>query len=248
MIRIDMSEYMEKYSVSKLIGSPPGYVGYDEGGQLTEAIRKKPFSVVLFDEIEKAHPDVFNALLQLLDDGRLTDSKGRTVDFKNAVIIMTSNVGASRFKKQNTYGFGDTSSEERSEKKKISEIANEELKKTFRPEFLNRVDDIVVFNQLKENDIEKIVHLMAEDLKAKLKEMGLNIEIDKSVEDEIAKKGFDLEYGARPLERTFKKMIEDRLSEEILKNNVSKDKSITIYYNGKELEFKNGKEEELVQV
>ena len=248
MIRIDMSEYMEKYSVSKLIGSPPGYVGYDEGGQLTEAIRKKPFSVVLFDEIEKAHPDVFNALLQLLDDGRLTDSKGRTVDFKNAVIIMTSNVGASRFKKQNTYGFGDASSEEKSEKKKISEIANEELKKTFRPEFLNRVDDIVVFNQLKENDIEKIVHLMAEDLKAKLKEMGLNIEIDKSVEDEIAKKGFDLEYGARPLERTFKKMIEDRLSEEILKNNVSKDKSITIYYNGKELEFKNGKEEELVQV
>ena len=248
MIRIDMSEYMEKYSVSKLIGSPPGYVGYDEGGQLTEAIRKKPFSVVLFDEIEKAHPDVFNALLQLLDDGRLTDSKGRTVDFKNAVIIMTSNVGASRFKKQNTYGFGDASSEEKSEKKKISEIANEELKKTFRPEFLNRVDDIVVFNQLKENDIEKIVHLMAEDLKAKLKEMGIVIEIDKSVEDEIAKKGFDLEYGARPLERTFKKMIEDRLSEEILKNNVSKDKSITIYYNGKELEFKNGKEEELVQV
>lgn len=248
MIRIDMSEYMEKYSVSKLIGSPPGYVGYDEGGQLTEAIRKKPFSVVLFDEIEKAHPDVFNALLQLLDDGRLTDSKGRTVDFKNAVIIMTSNVGANRFKKQNTYGFGDASSEEKSEKKKISEIANEELKKTFRPEFLNRVDDIVVFNQLKENDIEKIVHLMAEDLKAKLKEMGIVIEIDKSVEDEIAKKGFDLEYGARPLERTFKKMIEDRLSEEILKNNVSKDKSITIYYNGKELEFKNGKEEELVQV
>ena len=136
----------------------------------------------------------------------------------------------------------------KSEKKKISEIANEELKKTFRPEFLNRVDDIVVFNQLKENDIEKIVHLMAEDLKAKLKEMGLNIEIDKSVEDEIAKKGFDLEYGARPLERTFKKMIEDRLSEEILKNNVSKDKSITIYYNDKELEFENGKEEELVQV
>jgi len=248
MIRIDMSEYMEKYSVSKLIGSPPGYVGYDEGGQLTEAIRKKPFSVVLFDEIEKAHPDVFNALLQLLDDGRLTDSKGRTVDFKNAVIIMTSNVGANRFKKQNTYGFGDASSEEKSEKKKISEIANEELKKTFRPEFLNRVDDIVVFNQLKENDIEKIVHLMAEDLKAKLKEMGIVIEIDKSVEDEIANKGFDLEYGARPLERTFKKMIEDRLSEEILKNNVSKDKSITIYYNGKELEFKNGKEEELVQV
>ena len=248
MIRIDMSEYMEKYSVSKLIGSPPGYVGYEEGGQLTEAIRKKPFSVVLFDEIEKAHPDVFNALLQLLDDGRLTDSKGRTVDFKNAVIIMTSNVGASRFKKQNTYGFGDASSEEKSEKKKISEIANEELKKTFRPEFLNRVDDIVVFNQLKEKDIERIVHLMAEDLKAKLHEMGIDIEIDKSVEDEIAKKGFDLEYGARPLERTFKKMIEDRLSEEILKNNVSKDKSITIYYNGKELEFKNGKEEELVQV
>lgn len=248
MIRIDMSEYMEKYSVSKLIGSPPGYVGYEEGGQLTEAIRKKPFSVVLFDEIEKAHPDVFNALLQLLDDGRLTDSKGRTVDFKNAVIIMTSNVGASRFKKQNTYGFGDASSEEKSEKNKIVEIANEELKKTFRPEFLNRVDDIVVFNQLKEKDIAKIVHLMAEDLKAKLAEMGLKINIDKSLEDEIAKKGFDMEYGARPLERTFKKMIEDRLSEEILKNNVSKDKEITIYYNGKELEFKNGKEEELIQV
>ncbi|SHI14295.1 ATP-dependent Clp protease ATP-binding subunit [Sporanaerobacter acetigenes] len=228
MIRIDMSEYMEKHSVSKLIGSPPGYVGYDEGGQLTELVRRKPYSVVLFDEIEKAHPDVFNALLQILDDGRLTDSKGRTVDFKNTVIIMTSNVGATTLKKQNVLGFSSGKDEEKEEYEKIKENITEELKRTFRPEFLNRVDEIIMFHPLNEENVSEIVDIMIKDLEKRLKKMDISINVSEDTKKYISKKGFDPVYGARPLERTITKMIEDQLAEEILKGNVSRDDNIII--------------------
>ena len=212
MIRIDMSEYMEKHSVSKLIGSPPGYVGYDEGGQLTELVRRKPYSVVLFDEIEKAHPDVFNALLQILDDGRLTDSKGRTVDFKNTVIIMTSNVGATTLKKQNVLGFSSGKDEGKEEYEKIKENITEELKRTFRPEFLNRVDEIIMFHPLNEENVSEIVDIMIKDLEKRLKKMDISINVSEDTKKYISKKGFDPVYGARPLERTITKMIEDQLA------------------------------------
>lgn len=228
MIRIDMSEYMEKHSVSKLIGSPPGYVGYDEGGQLTELVRRKPYSVVLFDEIEKAHPDVFNALLQILDDGRLTDSKGRTVDFKNTVIIMTSNVGATTLKKQNVLGFSSGKDEGKEEYEKIKENITEELKRTFRPEFLNRVDEIIMFHPLNEENVSEIVDIMIKDLEKRLKKMDISINVSEDTKKYISKKGFDPVYGARPLERTITKMIEDQLAEEILKGNVSRDDNIII--------------------
>jgi len=214
MIRVDMSEYMEKHSVSKMIGSPPGYVGFDDGGQLTERIRRKPYSVILFDEIEKAHPDVFNLLLQLLDDGRMTDSKGRTVDFKNTVIIMTSNVGARSIKKQATLGFvsgGENEYENMKDKVKT------ELKKRFRPEFLNRIDEIIVFHQLNEEHIEKIVELMLKELSGRLEKMKMSIDISAEAKSFLAEKGFDQEYGARPLQRVITKEVEDKLSEEILK-------------------------------
>ncbi len=237
MIRIDMSEYMEKHSVSRLIGSPPGYVGYDEGGQLTEAVRKNPYSVILFDEIEKAHPDVFNILLQILDDGRLTDSKGRTVDFKNTVIIMTSNVGATSIKKQNVLGFSAADEEEKEEYEKMKETIMEELKRTFRPEFLNRVDEIIVFHSLKEEDVKDIVNIMVKDLEKRMKKLDININVTENTIDYISKKGFDPEYGARPLERTITKMIEDQLAEEILKGNVSKEDNIVIDYKEDKLVF-----------
>ena len=237
MIRIDMSEYMEKHSVSKLIGSPPGYVGYDEGGQLTELVRRRPYSVVLFDEIEKAHPDVFNALLQILDDGRLTDSKGRTVDFKNTVIIMTSNVGATTLKKQNVLGFSSGKDEEKEEYEKIKENVTEELKRTFRPEFLNRVDEIIVFHPLSEENISEIVDIMIKDLEKRLKKMDISINVSEDTKKYISKKGFDPVYGARPLERTITKMIEDQLAEEILKGNVSRDDNIFIDFKDDKLLF-----------
>ncbi|MBK5252290.1 MAG: ATP-dependent Clp protease ATP-binding subunit [Peptostreptococcaceae bacterium] len=217
IIRVDMSEYMEKHSISKMIGSPPGYVGFDDGGQLTEKIRRKPYSVILFDEIEKAHPDVFNLLLQLLDEGRMTDSKGRTVDFKNTVIIMTSNVGARSIKKQTTLGFvagGENEYENMKDKVKT------ELKKRFRPEFLNRIDEIIVFHQLNEGHIEKIVELMLKDLSARLETMEIFIDISSDAKSFLAEKGFDKEYGARPLQRVIAKEVEDKLSEEILKGTV----------------------------
>lgn len=237
MIRIDMSEYMEKHSVSRLIGSPPGYVGYDEGGQLTEAVRRKPYSVVLFDEIEKAHPDVFNTLLQILDDGRLTDSKGRTVDFKNTVIIMTSNVGATTIKKQNVLGFSAPMEEEKAEYERIKENIKDELKRTFRPEFLNRIDEIIIFHPLSEENVKEIVDVMVEDLENRLRKMNINIKISKNTKEYISKKGFDPVYGARPLERTITKMIEDQLAEEILKGNVSKEDDIYIDYADEKLVF-----------
>ena len=222
IVRIDMSEYMEKHSVSRLIGSPPGYVGYDEGGQLTEKVRRHPYSVVLFDEIEKAHPDVFNILLQILDDGRLTDSKGRTVDFKNTILIMTSKGGAKTIKKQKTVGFGtpDKDKKERDEYDKMKENIMSELKKQFRPEFLNRIDDIIVFHSLNKEDISQIVKLMCKTLVKRLDEMTIKLEMDEDAIDLIAKSGFDLEYGARPLKRSIQKELENELSELILQGTI----------------------------
>ncbi len=240
MIRIDMSEYMEKHSVSRLVGSPPGYVGYDEGGQLTEAIRRKPYSVVLFDEIEKAHPDVFNMLLQILDDGRLTDSKGKTVDFKNTVIIMTSNVGATSLKRQNVLGFATSVDVKKEEYERMKETITEELKRTFPPEFLNRLDDTIVFHSLKEEQVKEIVDIMISDLEKRLLKMEVNIKVTENTKEYIAKQGFDPVFGARPLERTIRKMIEDQLAEEILKGTVSKDGNIVIDYEDGKLAFKRG--------
>ena len=221
MIRVDMSEFMEGHSVSKLIGSPPGYVGYDEGGGLTEKIRRKPYSVILFDEIEKAHPDVMNILLQILEDGRLTDATGRTVDFKNSVIIMTSNVGARLIAENKKLGF-ETGKEDE-EKKQYEETKKQvmgELKKTFRPEFINRIDEIIVFHKLTEKEIDKIIELMLEETKKRLKAEGIEITIDKSVKELIAKKGTDTTYGARPLRRAIQSFLEDKLAEEILDGNL----------------------------
>ncbi|MGI6440598.1 MAG: ATP-dependent Clp protease ATP-binding subunit [Peptoniphilaceae bacterium] len=237
MIRIDMSEYMEKHSVSRLVGSPPGYVGYDEGGQLTEAVRRKPYSVILFDEIEKAHPDVFNMLLQVLDDGRLTDGKGKTVNFKNAVIIMTSNVGATRLDKRNTIGFAHDTDEQKQEYERMREIIEEELKQTFRPEFLNRVDDIIVFAHLEPENIRKIVDIMVKDLVHRLKGLEIDIEITDRAADYIGEKGFDKVFGARPLERTLQNMIENELSEEILKGTIERDDAIVIDYEDDKVTF-----------
>lgn len=239
MIRVDMSEYMEKHSVSKLVGSPPGYVGFDDGGQLTEAVRRKPYSVILFDEIEKAHPDVFNILLQILDDGRLTDSKGRTVDFKNTVIIMTSNVGARDIKKKNTLGFATGENQSKAEHETMKEIIFEELKRTFRPEFLNRLDEVIVFHSLKEENIREIVDLMIRNLEERLKDLEISLEISDEVRDHISKVGYDQVYGARPLERTIRDLIEDRLAEEFLRGNIDK-KDIILVEKGQDdkLEFK----------
>ena len=222
MLRLDMSEYMEKHTVSKLIGSPPGYVGFEEGGQLTEKVRRKPYSVVLFDEIEKAHPDVFNMLLQILEDGRLTDSQGRTVDFKNTVIIMTSNVGARLItEKQNSLGFNsENENAEESEKKDIKELVTGELRKVFRPEFLNRVDDIIVFNKLNKDEIKQIAVKMLKTLENRLDKMNIKISFTDSAISEIADKGFDENYGARPLRRAIQNEIEDPLSEQMLEGKV----------------------------
>jgi len=214
LIRIDMSEYMEKHAVSRLVGAPPGYIGHDEGGQLTEAIRRKPYSVILLDEIEKAHPEVFNILLQVLEDGRLTDTKGRTVDFRNAVIIMTSNVGASYMKKE-ALGFASRRDEE-TEYKNMSSRVMEELKKTFRPEFLNRVDETVVFHSLQTEALMKIAEILMKQVSSRLKEQGYDLQIEKSALELIAKEGNDPTFGARPLRRAIQRLIEDNLSEKIL--------------------------------
>ncbi len=222
MLRLDMSEYMEKHTVSKLIGSPPGYVGFEEGGQLTEKVRRKPYSVVLFDEIEKAHPDVFNMLLQILEDGRLTDSQGRTVDFKNTIIIMTSNVGARLItEKQSSLGFNSENEKaEESEKKDIKELVTGELRKVFRPEFLNRVDDIIVFNKLNKDEIKQIAVKMLKTLENRLDKMNIKISFTDNAISEIADKGFDENYGARPLRRAIQNEIEDPLSEQMLEGKV----------------------------
>uniref|UniRef100_UPI003FF057A7 ATP-dependent Clp protease ATP-binding subunit n=1 Tax=Candidatus Fimenecus sp. TaxID=3022888 RepID=UPI003FF057A7 len=224
MIRLDMSEYMEKHTVSRLIGSPPGYVGYDEGGQLTEKVRRKPYSVVLFDEIEKAHPDVFNMLLQILDDGVLTDGQGRRVDFKNCIIIMTSNVGAKLIsQKQKAFGFAAGAKELEQNEKEIKDAVMGELRNTFRPEFLNRVDDIIVFQRLTKENIKEIASRLLAVLQKRVEDMGIEVTFSDEAVSKIADAGFDDVYGARPLKRAIQSRIEDALSEEMLKGNVKKD-------------------------
>ncbi|HHY20749.1 MAG TPA: ATP-dependent Clp protease ATP-binding subunit [Bacilli bacterium] len=219
-IRIDMSEYMEKHATSRLVGSPPGYVGHEEGGQLTEKVRRNPYSVILLDEIEKAHPEVFNILLQVLEDGRLTDSKGRTVDFRNTAIIMTSNVGASTLRKNKTLGFTIDAAD--NQYKDMKDKVMSELKNSFRPEFLNRVDEIIVFHSLEKKHIREIITLMVEQLQKRLAEQGVQFELSEAAQDKIVDEGFDPEYGARPLRRALQKQVEDRLSEELLKGTIKK--------------------------
>lgn len=253
MIRVDMSEFMEKHSTAKLIGSPPGYVGYDDGGHLSELVRKKPYSVILFDEIEKAHPDVFNIMLQILDDGRLTDSKGRHVNFKNTVIIMTSNVGASMITTQSKLGFSTAQDEKKDKYEKLKDTVMEEMKKAFRPEFLNRIDDIIVFAHLSKDEIRQIVDLMFKDLFKRLEERELNVEVTDEVKDFLAKDGYSEAYGARPLRRLIQKKIEDILAEEILTNkyapgdtivlNMNEEKDKIIFDKAKSSKKKEDKEE-----
>lgn len=234
MVRIDMSEYMEKHSVSRLIGSPPGYVGYDEGGQLTEAVRRNPYSVILFDEIEKAHPDVFNVLLQILEDGRLTDGKGKTVNFKNTIIIMTSNVGASTIKKQKTLGFSIAEDRHMEQYETMKENIMDELKQQFKPEFINRIDDIIVFHSLTDNDLDKITHLMLKDVSDRIAEREIYLKFSDETVKFMTKSGSDTVYGARPLRRAITKELEDTLSEEMLKGNIQRGDEVLV-------EVKDGK-------
>ncbi|KAA0544130.1 ATP-dependent Clp protease ATP-binding subunit [Bacillus sp. BGMRC 2118] len=226
MIRIDMSEYMEKHSTSRLVGSPPGYVGYEEGGQLTEKVRRKPYSVVLLDEVEKAHPDVFNILLQVLEDGRLTDSKGRVVDFRNTIVIMTSNVGADTLKRNKYVGFNIQ--DENQDYKDMKGKVMEELKKAFRPEFLNRIDEMIVFHSLEKKHLKEIVTLMVQQLQKRLTEQQIDLVVTDSAIDKLAEEGTDLEYGARPLRRSIQKNVEDRLSEELLKGSIEKGQRVEL--------------------
>lgn len=236
MIRFDMSEYMEKHTASKLIGSPPGYVGYDEGGQLTEKVRRKPYSVVLFDEIEKAHPDMFNMLLQILEDGHVTDSQGRKVDFRNTIIIMTSNVGARLITdKQTSLGFSLSSND--TDKEKLRETVLEELKKAFKPEFLNRVDDTIVFNKLTNDDIKRIAKNMLENVKARAQALDIEVAFSEGAIAAISDEGFDPVYGARPLRRAIQSKIEDKLSEEMLKGDVKPGERVECLYDAERKQF-----------
>lgn len=241
MIRVDMSEYMEKQSVSKMIGSPPGYVGYEEGGQLSEKVRRKPYSVILFDEIEKAHPDVFNMLLQVLEDGHITDAQGRRVDFKNTIIIMTSNAGANRIISPKTLGFGQSMSEEESHKR-MKEGVMEEVKHIFKPEFINRIDEMIVFHALNEENIRQIAHIMIDAFVKRVREqMDIHLEIDSSVTAFVAKKGFDKDYGARPIRRALQTHVEDAMAEAVLDGKVSMGDSVKITLSGE-------KDKEKVQI
>lgn len=232
MIRVDMSEYMDKSNVSKLIGSAPGFVGFDEGGQLTEKVRRKPYSVVLFDEIEKAHPDVFNMLLQILEDGRLTDSHGRTVSFKNTIIIMTSNVGASELNRTQKLGFGSEDDYDDVRDRQINA-----LKQVMKPEFINRIDEIVVFTPLEKPDVEKIADIMLKNLEKRLEDHGITLEISDEAKAHLVDKGYDKEYGARPMRRTIQRQVEDKLSEEILKGNISDNGKVKITLVDGQLDF-----------
>jgi len=236
LIQIDMSEYMEKFNVSRLVGAPPGYVGYEEGGQLTEKVRRRPYSVVLLDEIEKAHPDVFNLLLQVLEDGRLTDSFGRRVDFRNTVFIMTSNVGAEIFRKQGSIGF--KSEKEDMTYKNMKESLLEKVKKTFKPEFLNRIDDLIVFHSLNKEHLYDIIEIELSEVKQRLKEQGVLIELDKAAKTLLIEKGFDPLFGARPLNRTIQRFLEDPLAEEIISKRFEKDKPIKVSAKNGNLTFK----------
>ena len=241
MIRLDMSEYMEAHSISKLIGAPPGYIGFDDGGQLTEKIRRKPYSVILFDEIEKAHPDVMNLLLQILEDGHLTDSQGRKVDFKNTIIIMTSNLGARHITEKKTLGFGNIQNE--SNNKEYDEIKKEvinELKRELRPEFINRIDEIIVFHKLNNEELEKIASIMLKEIEQRLKEQNIYIEIDSSVAKLIVNKDMDKNFGARPLRRIIKDIVENRISEEIINGNINKKEKNIIFSENDEIKIKMG--------
>jgi ATP-dependent Clp protease ATP-binding subunit ClpB len=225
MIRLDMSEYMEKHAVARMIGAPPGYVGYEEGGQLTEAVRRRPYSVVLFDEIEKAHPDVFNVLLQILDDGRLTDSKGRTVDFKNTVLIMTSNLGSREIQ-----AAGD-------DEKAVREAVLEELRGHFKPEFLNRIDDVVIFHQLSRAEIVQIIEVQLERLRHMLQERNITLALDDSARELLAREGYDPMYGARPLKRAIQTLIQNPLASKLLKGEIAPGQTIRVSADGDELKF-----------
>jgi len=246
LIRIDMSEYMEKFTVSRLIGAPPGYVGYEEGGQLTERVRRKPYSVILLDEIEKAHPDIYNILLQVLDDGQLTDGLGRKVDFKNSMIIMTSNIGVRQLK-----DFGEgvgfaTAARVNSADENNKAVIEKALKRTFSPEFLNRIDDIIVFNSLTKENIFKIIDILMENVFKRLSALGFELQITEEAKDFIADKGYDSQFGARPLHRAIQKYLEDPLAEEILSMNV-KSGDVLIAGLDKEnnkIKFEFGKKEE----
>jgi len=237
MIRIDMSEYQERHTVSRLVGAPPGYVGYEEGGQLTEKVRRRPYSVVLFDEIEKAHPDIFSILLQVLDDGVLTDSLGRKVDFKNAIIIMTSNVGTRDIKDIGSFGFGGESTA--NQYSNLKSTVEDAMQKLFNPEFLNRVDETIVFRNLERSDILQIIDIELRDLLKNIHESKMTIHLDASAKDFIVTKGYDQKYGARPLRRAIQKYVEDPLAEEILRGTFKEGSSILVKHveNTEELIF-----------
>jgi ATP-dependent Clp protease ATP-binding subunit ClpC len=220
-VRIDMSEYMEKHAVSRLVGSPPGYVGYDEGGQLTEAVRRKPYSVLLLDEIEKAHPDVFNILLQILEDGRLTDSQGRTVDFRHAIVIMTSNIGASEIARNTPLGFTVGDEDHGMTYEDMKNRVTGELKKVFRPEFLNRIDDVIVFHKLQKEEIKRIVDLLLRRIRGSLAERELQLDLSEAAEDFLVEKGWDPAMGARPLRRAIQRYIEDPLADFVLRSELT---------------------------
>jgi ATP-dependent Clp protease ATP-binding subunit ClpC len=232
-----MSEYMEKHSVSKMIGSPPGYVGFEEGGQLSEKVRRNPYSVILFDEIEKAHPDVFNILLQVLDDGRITDAQGRTVDFKNTIIIMTSNAGASRIMEPKKLGFGAIE-DEKADYETMKSNVMEELKNMFKPEFLNRIDDIIVFHALSKDDIGQIITIMLKEIQSRIYEqMKITLNVTSSAKKYLVDSGYDKKYGARPLRRALVSKVEDPLAEEILKGKIKAGDNVKLNYSGDQLKF-----------
>jgi ATP-dependent Clp protease ATP-binding subunit ClpC len=234
LIRIDMSEYMEKFAVSRLIGAPPGYIGYEEGGQLTEKVRRRPYCIVLLDEIEKAHPDVFNLMLQALDDGQMTDSLGRKIDFKNTIIIMTSNIGARQLQDFGTgVGFGTTSRAQQEEAERKGVIENA-LKKAFAPEFLNRVDDLIVFNALKKEHIFEIIDIELEKLFHRVMTLGYTIKLTEIAKEYIADKGYDEKFGARPLRRAIQKYLEDPIAEEIINTNLKAGDTLMVDYNKEE--------------
>ena len=237
LIQIDMSEYMDKYNVSRLIGAPPGYVGYEEGGQLTEKVRRRPYSVILLDEIEKAHPDVFNLLLQVFEDGRLTDSLGRTVDFRNAVIIMTSNVGAELVRNAGSLGF--VAQKEDTSYQAMRERLLGEVKKAFRPEFLNRIDDIIVFKALTKEHLQVIVGLEIKYVTDRLKDRGIEVNLTQDAMDFLIEKGYDPLYGARPLKRTIQRYIEDTLSEEIIAGRFKEGSKVQVVRKGDALTFED---------
>jgi ATP-dependent Clp protease ATP-binding subunit ClpC len=228
-----MSEYMERHTVSRLVGAPPGYVGYEEGGQLTEAVRRRPYSVVLLDEIEKAHPEVFNILLQVLEDGRLTEAKGRTVDFRNTVIIMTSNVGADLIRQESTMGFRLERDEERTYED-MKDTIMEQVKRTFRPEFLNRIDEIIVFRPLTEENLKDIVGLLVGRTQKTLKEAGIDLEVTEAAKSKLVKEGYEPTFGARPLRRTIQRLVEDPLSEQMLEGKIKPGEKVEVDMDEKE--------------